>query len=187
MKSIWKRASSALLIIIILIVIIPSWRVRFQAWYQSWFLDEVVFVNQSSSALNEDVLQWQLFNQSDELKVFSDFAGEPVILNFWATWCPSCRAELPELSELSQNVDEKINCIAVTTETPETVTKTGLSQKYDFIYYTQDYPSSLKISVFPTLMILDSDLRLIYRQNGAASISNEKNIAFLNALRKDSN
>ena len=40
----------------------------------------------------------------------ADYAGRPVLVNFWATWCPPCRAELPELEKLAQ---EKPGCLAV--------------------------------------------------------------------------
>ncbi len=30
----------------------------------------------------------------------SDFAGRPVLLNFWNTWCPPCRTEMPALQEV---------------------------------------------------------------------------------------
>ena len=33
----------------------------------------------------------------------SDFAGEPIVINFWATWCPPCRAELPDFNEMYEN------------------------------------------------------------------------------------
>jgi cytochrome c biogenesis protein CcmG/thiol:disulfide interchange protein DsbE len=32
----------------------------------------------------------------------SDFQGQPVVLNFWATWCPPCRAEMPALQAASE-------------------------------------------------------------------------------------
>ena len=34
----------------------------------------------------------------------SDFIGEIVVLNFWASWCPPCKAEMPDLNELDQEL-----------------------------------------------------------------------------------
>lgn len=34
------------------------------------------------------------------------FEGKPVVLNFWATWCPPCRNEMPEFNELDKQFKE---------------------------------------------------------------------------------
>ncbi len=43
----------------------------------------------------------------------SDFQGKPVLLNFWATWCPPCRAETPDLQATHREIGDKLVIIGV--------------------------------------------------------------------------
>ncbi|MFC7061980.1 redoxin domain-containing protein [Halobacillus seohaensis] len=44
----------------------------------------------------------------------SDYRGEKVMINFWATWCPPCRAEMPDMEKFHQNEDVEILAINLT-------------------------------------------------------------------------
>ena len=44
----------------------------------------------------------------------SDYAGRPVVLNFWATWCPPCRVEMPELQKAFEaHQSDKLAILAI--------------------------------------------------------------------------
>ncbi|MDR7073050.1 TlpA disulfide reductase family protein [Fictibacillus barbaricus] len=52
----------------------------------------------------------------------SDFKGKVVLLNFWATWCPPCRAEMPEMVRFyNEHSSEKIEILAVNLTDSDTV------------------------------------------------------------------
>ena len=50
---------------------------------------------------------FQLQNLDGATEKISDYAGQAVIINFWATWCPPCRREMPLLDELHRDYQEK--------------------------------------------------------------------------------
>ncbi|MCA1009336.1 TlpA disulfide reductase family protein [Halobacillus halophilus] len=50
--------------------------------------------------------------KGEEVKL-SDYKGKKVFLNFWATWCPPCRDEMPEMERFQQKYGEEVAVLAV--------------------------------------------------------------------------
>ena len=53
---------------------------------------------------------------TDKTVTLSQYRGKPVVLNFWATWCPPCQEEVPSLVELQKRVGDKVVILAVSTD-----------------------------------------------------------------------
>jgi peroxiredoxin len=43
----------------------------------------------------------------------SDFRGKPVIINFWASWCPPCKKEIPEIQKFYEQSKGKVQILAI--------------------------------------------------------------------------
>ena len=44
---------------------------------------------------------------------FADFEGKPVVLNFWASWCPACVAELPEFEAVHRDLGDDVTFVGM--------------------------------------------------------------------------
>lgn len=67
---------------------------------------------------------WSQVFETPDGKPFAmaDFKGRPVLLNFWATWCPPCIKELPMLSEFAQKQGAQgIQVVGLAVDKPESV------------------------------------------------------------------
>ncbi|MEO9531763.1 MAG: TlpA disulfide reductase family protein [Crocinitomicaceae bacterium] len=173
---------NAALILVILTFFIPSWRMAFQSWYQGLTLSEVSFENTIQQEISDQDATWELFDLDGNMFNFAEFKGRPIVINFWATWCSYCRVELAELKELKSQVNTEVVFIAITEETPQMIENSGLDKDYSFLYTTQNFPSFAQVSAYPTLLVIDSEMNIIHRQEGAGAINTEKNISFLNDL-----
>lgn len=68
------------------------------------------------------------FVVSGEELSFSDLKGKVVVLNFWATWCQPCKAEIPHFNELYEKYDGQVEVVILNGDT--FTTKQGLLDEY---------------------------------------------------------
>lgn len=61
----------------------------------------------------ETAINFELETLDGETVKLSDLQGEKVLLNFWASWCPPCREEMPEMQEFYEDYGDDIQIIAV--------------------------------------------------------------------------
>ena len=62
--------------------------------------------NVGSSAGSKQLVDFEWTENSKDKKL-SDYKGKVILLNFWATWCPPCRKELPALSQIADEFKGK--------------------------------------------------------------------------------
>lgn len=60
-----------------------------------------------------DSIDFTLTDQYGETHTLSDYKGKTVVLNFWATWCPPCRAEMPDIQNIYEGYESTENASVV--------------------------------------------------------------------------
>jgi peroxiredoxin len=101
----------------------------------------------------------------------ADFAGRPVIVNFWATWCPPCRAEMPSLQRAWEALKKDgIGVIGVNVgEDSETVSQFSMEHSLTFPLALDEDSAVLQrwpITGLPTTFVVDPKGRLAYMALG---------------------
>lgn len=136
-----------------------------------------------------DAPEISLKNLDGELVKLSDFRGQPVIVNFWATWCPPCRKEMPSMERAWQKIkDQGIAMLAVNIgEDEETV-----------FTFTADYPVSFPllldtdgrttqqwpIAGLPTTFIVSPEGKIVYRAIGERQWDSAPILGAIRLLKK---
>jgi thioredoxin-like negative regulator of GroEL len=89
-------------------------------------------------------------------------AGRIVVMDFWATWCPPCRASVPELKELTKKYPvEKLTLISVSADKDDGAWREFVvKKKMDWAQYRDaDHKvlNAFAIHSFPTYLVIDGD------------------------------
>ena len=119
----------------------------------------------------------------------SDYRGKTIIINFWATWCPPCREEIPSMNRAWQQLrQEDVVLLAV-----------NMGEDEDTIFvFTADYPAQFPLLLdrdgavtaqwpvkgLPTTFIVAPDGSIAYRAIGGRAWDDSDILETLRALQK---
>ena len=99
----------------------------------------------------------------------SDFLGKPIVLNFWASWCPPCKGEMPEFNEVYQQVGGDVQFMMVdlvdgSRETKEKGAKYVADMGFEFpVFFDMDQSVAMTYGVasIPTTYFIDAEGYLV--------------------------
>lgn len=115
---------------------------------------------------------FELETLDGEKKKLSDLRGERVMVNFWATWCPPCRAEIPDLQKFHENEDITILAVNLT-ETEQDMDKVeefvdDFGMTFPILLDTEtEVADTYKIQPIPSSFMVDSTGRIQFVALGA--------------------
>jgi thiol-disulfide isomerase/thioredoxin len=100
----------------------------------------------------------------------AQFKGKWILLHFWATWCPPCRAEMPKLDRLSQQLKSKLVVVTMSEdENINDVTKFFNRQKPAFevlLDNKQELAKRLGLQRYPESFLVSPAGKIIWRFSG---------------------
>ena len=120
----------------------------------------------------------------------SQYRGKVVLVNFWATWCPPCREEMPSMDRAYEQLKKSgIIILAI-----------NIGEDEDTIFkFTADYPVSFPLLMdqdssvinqwpvtgLPTTYVVDPNGHIVYRAIGSREWDDEALLKKLNALKNN--
>lgn len=171
MKISKSQIKNILFLILIGLALIPQTRKPIQVLLNKGFaLFSPSTIKTSKQVVLTDY-NWKLKDEKGDVIHFNKVKGKVVLVNFWATWCPPCIAEMPSLHKLYDDYKDKIEFVFVSNEDRSVVRKFLNDKAYDFDVFEPitAYPNVFDVSSIPRTFLIDKTGHIIIDKTGAAN------------------
>ncbi|QBQ41154.1 TlpA family protein disulfide reductase [Sphingobacterium psychroaquaticum] len=192
-KKVWKIASNVLFGVLIIALVVPTSRM----WIQQGLMKIGLFKpnletpkaeatsTENKPASNQPEVSFT--DDNDKITHISDLKGKVVFLNFWATWCPPCKAEMPSIQQLKEKFagNDQVVFMLVEIEQNKEGAHAFLKEgKLDLpIYYpATEIPANWLGQSIPTTVILDKAGNIAAHHEGMADYSRKEVYNFITEL-----
>lgn len=161
---------------------------------KSWLLQQLVSVGLFKAEIKKDAVadlpenvSFSFTDGSGKVATTADLKGKVVFINFWASWCPPCRAEMPSLNSLYNKLkdDDRFVFLFMNEDDDKSKAKQYL-QKHGFAIplYSRygNVPSGIFSGSLPTTIVLDKHGKVVLKHAGMADYNSYSFIKQLKEL-----
>ncbi|MDT4840301.1 Thiol-disulfide oxidoreductase ResA [compost metagenome] len=175
-------------IVFLIILLVPSAKALMMQGLMEIGLFKPDTSKQESSTLSVDLSTIRFKNVNGEEVNLAEFNGKVIFINFWATWCPPCLAEMPSIDKLHKQfaTDKEVVFLMVDADGNFEKSQAYMDRKkYKMPVFAiaDNLPEAIFKGSLPTTVVFDKMGRLSYHGEGAADYSSAKFIDFINKLK----
>ncbi len=165
----YKNKGTLIAIAFVVLLFIPQTGMPIRAFFHKIFSFSPSEISENERETVTDY-NWDLITLDSESANLSASKGKVVLINFWATWCPPCVAEMPSLQNLYNEYGDQVDFYFVSAE--ETAKLNGFMKQneYDFPVYLQRFsePLAIKTTSLPTTYVISKSGKIVMKKTGAA-------------------
>lgn len=186
-KSRWSKFSDLFFIVFIIALLFPSGRMAVGSGINRI---KAIFTQPSIENNRElipaDDYNWELNDIKGKPINLNQSKGKVLFINSWATWCPPCVGEMPEIQKLYDKFkdNKNIDFYLITNESVTKMKNFVERKGYNFPVYqsTGSTPISFRSKSIPTTFVINKSNEIVIKKTGAANWGGEKMIEIVNEL-----
>jgi len=131
--------------------------------------------------------QWQLVDKNGKTVSLEDFKGKIIFINFWATWCPPCIAEMPSMQKLYADYQDKIVFLFVTTDSFEKANAFLVKKNLNLPIFqsVSNPPLEMESATIPATYLIDQQSNVVLAKIGTADWNSDSFRKKLDQLLKN--
>ncbi len=186
-KSLLSKISDIVFMVILVALIFPQGRMAIGGFINQIKakVDNPTMLDNAIDLTDND-LNWNLKNADNETINLEQSKGKVIFVNLWATWCPPCVGEMPEIESLYQKYrdNENIEFYLISNESIDKIEKFRTKKSYTFPVYQslQNTPSAFHSQSIPTTFVISKDKKIVIRKTGASNWGGKKMIEIIEKL-----
>lgn len=130
-------------------------------------------------------LSFELRDLNGKLHSVSDWEGDVIFINLWATWCPPCIAEMPDINNLYRAKGNDVRFVMISLDDDPEKAKNFIERKgFKFPVYSlvNGLPAAFHSNSIPTTFVISRDGKIAVKRMGLAKYNTEDFKGFLDEL-----